>query len=140
MSDISFAELLQDFNSIKEAEAAEASEAENKEAEDTEATEPQDVEDEEASKEAEEADYDADESEEVKTAAEWLDEVTPGLVELSEKVASVIDSDDDRELFGQCLDSVLLFKTGGWLQEGHGEDAPSIVRMANELYRSVRDA
>lgn len=140
MSDISFADLLRDFTSTKEAEEADTSEAENKEAEDTEATEPQDVEGEEASKEAEEADNDEYEPEEVKTAAEWLDEVTPGLVELSEKVASVIDSDDDRELFGQCLDSVLLFKTGGWLKEGHGEDANAIVRMANELYRSVRDA
>ena len=132
MSTISFAELYRSYSSTKEADNT------GEETAETEPVAEAPVETEDA-KEAEVPEAEDSSEEIVKTAAEWLEEVSPELAKLAEKVGAVIDGEDNQNLFGQCLDAIVLFKTAGMFQDGYGNDARSLVRMANELYRTVRD-
>lgn len=69
---------------------------------------------------------------------DWLKANQEPLSAYATKVASYLDNDENREVFGRCLDAVTLLKVGGYLS-GEEEEytAKDIAHMAYDLYRRL---
>lgn len=131
MSNTSFVDLLASLNgTTKEAEEFEPS-AETSTEGSTETPA-------EASSDAS-ATEDVTETTETKSAADLLGEMSDEISGYADKIASVIEDEYHRELFGSSLQSVIMLKAAGLMKEGHGTDAKSLVSMANDLFKKVRD-
>jgi len=68
---------------------------------------------------------------------DWLNSNTPALEKFASEVSGVLDTDENRELFGRCLDAVTLLKVGGYLNDEESNTAKDVVVLANELYRRL---
>ena len=67
----------------------------------------------------------------------WLYSNAPALEKFAAEVSGVMDTDENRELFGRCLDAVTLLKVGGYLNDEESDSAKDIVVLANEMYRRL---
>lgn len=122
--DISFTKLLADYGKSKVAGQDEPSNS-DEETNETEASAP------ETSKEA-------STEESTKLAGlDWLKSNSPSIEKYASEISEVMDNDENRELFGRCLDAVTLLKVGGYLAEDQTESAKDVVILANELYRRL---
>lgn len=69
---------------------------------------------------------------------DWLKANQEPLSAYATKVASYLDNDENREVFGRCLDAVTLLKVGGYLSaEEQDYSAKDIAHMAYDLYRRL---
>ena len=68
---------------------------------------------------------------------DWLNSNAPALEKFASEVSGVMDTDENRELFGRCLDAVTLLKVGGYLNDEESNTAKDVVVLANELYRRL---
>jgi len=120
--ELSFTKLLADYGRNKVAGQDEPS---NEETDETEASTTEDSK--EASKEAS-----------TKLAGlDWLNHNSAALEKFASDISEVMDNDENRELFGRCLDAVTLLKVGGYLADDMSDTAKDVVILANELYRRL---
>jgi len=68
---------------------------------------------------------------------DWLHHNSASIEKLASDISEVLDNDDNRELFGRCLDAVTLLKVGGYLNDEDSDKAKDVVVLANELYRRL---
>ena len=68
---------------------------------------------------------------------DWLNQNAQAIEKFASDVSGVLDSDDNRALFGRCLDAVTLLKVGGYLNDEDSDSAKDVVVLANELYRRL---
>lgn len=121
--ELSFTKLLAEYGRNKV--AAGQDEPSNEETDEAKASTPEDSK--EASKEAS-----------TKLAGlDWLNHNSAALEKFASDINEVMDSDENRELFGRCLDAVTLLKVGGYLADDMSDTAKDVVVLANELYRRL---